>query len=185
MGPCPPAPAGDGGSSSSSSWKRKRPRRLHGSRPRAGRAMLSQRMSPDGPEEITLSGQGPYHIPPGDQSESPRQQKCVGRCGEGWFPPIRESHFHVNTGCSLPSPLGRSLLRPILPSGLFLHTAPLCLSHLTHRHPSGFLPFAFVPPIAQSPNHCPPPDRGLPGSSAPQTFRSVDTLTFMLTPALC
>lgn len=137
--------------------------------------MLSQTLSPDGPEEITLSGQGPYHIPPGDQSESPRQQKCcrevLGRAG---FLPSGSLTSMSVQAAAFPSPLGRSPLRPILPSGLFLHTAPLCLSHFTHRSPSGFLPFAFLPPIAQSPNHCPRPGRGLPGSSAPHT-QSVDS----------
>lgn len=130
VGPCLSPPVVAGGNSSRSSWKRKRPRRLQESRPRAERAMLSQRLSPDGSGETgkgTLWVSSLYHIPPGSQSDGPRQQKWGGgggggrrKDGEGNFlsgVPSESLTSITLTGSFLLSPLDR---RPALPHSALL-----------------------------------------------------------------
>lgn len=111
----------------------------------------------------TLWVSRPYHIPPGNQSESPRQQKCVWQGGDargtGQFPlqrALRESHFHHSNRLTLPhSPLRAEVQFFPIPYDLSAPIARLCLSSpYSQGSPSCYLLFAFLPPVAQIQNHC-------------------------------
>lgn len=123
-----------------------------------------------------LSGRRPSpHLPrphlPRDQSESPRQQKCLGGGCRGTVsfsesPPGLTSISDTGHSLGLQPrpPICGSPAVPLWPPATYSPTP----SHLTHGGPCPLL-FARLPPRAQSPNHRPHPAGDFVGSRCPRS----------------
>lgn len=128
VGPCPSRPAVvAGGRNSRSSWKRKRPRKLQESRPRAGRAMLSQGLSLDVSGETgtgySLGEQSLPHPPWEPIREPQAAEVCMAGGGGGMQGNGPVSSPVCPQRVSLPS-FSQASLCPTLPSELKSSCSP-------------------------------------------------------------
>lgn len=184
VGPCPSRPAVvAGGRNSRSSWKRKRPRKLQESRPRAGRAMLSQGLSLDVSGETgtgySLGEQSLPH-PPWEPIREPQAAEVCMAGGGGGDAGERASFLSsvpsesltsiILTGLTLPhSPLRIEVQLFPIPYDLFAPIAWLCLpSPYAQGSPSCYL-------LCLSSSHSPDP-KPLPGPGS-RTFWGADSCT--------
>lgn len=150
VGPCPaPAVGGDGSTSSSSGWKSRRPRRLQGSRPGAGRAMLARgchwrALRKQVPATLGVR-QRPHHVPHGGgggtNGRAPGSRS--GGCWGGPASSLECARGSSLLGChSLAGPSRKEPAETVLPPG---DLPPATLGK------SSPPTFAFLPPRVQSP----------------------------------